>query len=215
MVALILKQNAAKMTTLDDLIEYNQQVKQQQQQQRFLKNSKNNNNNKNSTTMIPNQLPIAFDIGTISSRAKMYRLLVTGDAGTKDKMNNRSSKENQKNLTTTIQHRLNNPTALYLYEWLESHPEAYVKSRKQGLEKVSLGHYALLVDLPYAEYIAGGHCNLTILYDPSRSLRSQQYAIGIAKGSPYRKIFNQALKHLKSNGSIEKLRRRYWTNKCD
>ena len=101
-----------------------------------------------------------------------------------------------------------------IFDWLQANPKSMVNSMKLGLEKVQQGKYALIVESTYAEYITGQNCNLTILND-NRSLYSREFAIALQKESPYLEPFNKAIRELKQDGSIDRLRKIYWENKCD
>ena len=107
-----------------------------------------------------------------------------------------------------------NPTALYLYNWLEEHPEEYMESRKIGIEKVQQGRYAFLVESSYAEYVAGGKCNLAVLHD-NESMYRRHFAIALPKRSQYLSQFSNAIRELTATGQIQQIRQRYWKSKCN
>lgn len=109
--------------------------------------------------------------------------------------------------------RSRDPVARQMYTWMSRHPEALVTSAKEGFDRVNAGRYAFIVESTFAEYLTGLYCNLTILYD-TRQLYPRQFAIALPKGSPYLKLFNEAIRELKANGVIDRLKAKYWTNRC-
>lgn len=109
--------------------------------------------------------------------------------------------------------RSHDPVARQMYSWMSRHPEALVTSAKEGFDRVNAGRYAFIVESTFAEYLTGLYCNLTILYD-TRQLYPRQFAIALPKGSPYLKSFNEAIRELKANGVIDRLKAKYWTNRC-
>lgn len=105
------------------------------------------------------------------------------------------------------------PVAVRMYNWMLRNQHALVGSAKEGFDRVNAGRYAFIVESTFAEYLTGLYCNLTTLYD-TRSLYPRQFAIALPKGSPYLGAFNKAIRELKANGAIEKLRTLYWHNRC-
>ena len=85
-------------------------------------------------------------------------------------------------------------------------------SLKDGLEKVNSTAYAFIVEKTYAEYITGINCDLTFI-DDNNNYFPRQFAIALNKNSNHTERFNTAIKQLKANGYIDRLRNRYW-KKC-
>ncbi|KAF7490354.1 putative glutamate receptor [Sarcoptes scabiei] len=106
------------------------------------------------------------------------------------------------------------PIAKKIYEWMFRNPDALVTSAKEGFDRVNVGHYAFIVESTFAEYLTGIYCNLTMLYD-TRSLYPRRFGIALPKGSPYVQEFNKAIRELKSSGIIQRLRHKYWINRCE
>lgn len=109
--------------------------------------------------------------------------------------------------------RSRDPVAVQMYSWMVRHPEALVTSAKEGFDRVNAGRYAFIVESTFAEYLTGIYCNLTMLYD-TRSLYPRQFAIALAKGSPYLPMFNKAIHELRADGTIRQLQEQYWSNRC-
>ncbi|KAI2811088.1 hypothetical protein BLOT_002259, partial [Blomia tropicalis] len=107
----------------------------------------------------------------------------------------------------------NDPIAIRMYSWMIRNPNALVGSAKEGFDRVNAGRYAFIVESTFAEYLSGLYCNLTTLYD-TRQLYPRQFAIALPKGSPHLEAFNEAIRELKANGEIERLRQLYWANRC-
>ncbi|KAH7636526.1 glutamate receptor kainate-like protein [Dermatophagoides farinae] len=105
------------------------------------------------------------------------------------------------------------PIARKIFEWMFRNPDALVRSAKEGFERVNAGRYAFIVESTFAEYLTGIYCNLTMLYD-TRSLYPRRFAIALPKGSPLIQSFNKVIRELKATGTIERLRRQYWINRC-
>ena len=76
-----------------------------------------------------------------------------------------------------------------------------------------VGRFALLVHYNMAVHIAGKHCHLAVLPD-AHSLLPRKLVIALNKGSVYLDRFNGAIRDLKADGTIEKLRTKYWRTNC-
>ena len=106
------------------------------------------------------------------------------------------------------------PLGREIYSWLRQNPTGQVNSLAQALDKVAAGGFALLTESTISEWAVGQDCrNFTVLLDVE-SLMEKQFANALPKGSQYLAPFNQATRELIEDGTIERLRKRYWKNNC-
>ena len=92
-----------------------------------------------------------------------------------------------------------------------------VKTYREGIiqvkEAVAGAGLALLAESYVSEYIVGRECNLTMLPD-IRGIYPRDYAIVLPKDSIYLDKFNKAIDELKTDGTIDLLKKKYWINRC-
>ena len=96
---------------------------------------------------------------------------------------------------------------------MEANPNNYFRSLySEGVQRVKAFPFALITETSFAEYITGYNCDLTYIVDEN-NIFSHQYAMAVQKNSVYLDKFNTAIRQLKANGKIDRLRNRYW-KKC-
>lgn len=94
--------------------------------------------------------------------------------------------------------------------------DTLVPSFWMGVDRAGEGGFAMIVESTTADYLTGNgrHCNLTSLPD-RRGLFPRQHAIVLAKGSPLLEQFNKAIRQLKADGTMDRLKEKYWrANRC-
>ncbi|OTF79779.1 hypothetical protein BLA29_011571, partial [Euroglyphus maynei] len=116
--------------------------------------------------------------------------------------------------------RSQDPMAKQIYESIMNNKkknpeELLVNTANEGVDLVYRNPgYAFLVESTFAEDVIGQNCNLTMIMDVN-SLFPRNFAIALARGSPYLERFNQAIRELKARGQVELLRQKYWTKICN
>ncbi|XP_063363019.1 glutamate receptor ionotropic, kainate 3-like [Cydia amplana] len=80
----------------------------------------------------------------------------------------------------------------------------------EGVQKAETMNYAFFMESPSIEYYKQRHCSLMQIGD---LLDSKSYGIGIKKGSPYKKVMDDALLKLQENGELQKLKDLWWKEK--
>ncbi|XP_054160574.1 glutamate receptor ionotropic, kainate 4-like [Oppia nitens] len=105
------------------------------------------------------------------------------------------------------------PTIIRINNYIYSNAFNLVNSREEGVQNTLNTEYAFIQESVANEYAADQNCELTIIHD-KKNYYSRQYAIGLQKGSPFKPEFDRAIKQLKSDGTVDKLKRRYWKTKC-
>lgn len=83
----------------------------------------------------------------------------------------------------------------------------------KALHNVLTEKYAIITDQSFAEYLVGDDCRYAILPD-HLGLLSSNIVIYLQKHSPYLGIFNEAIRKLTDDGTIDRLRDKYWLLKC-
>ncbi|XP_047990259.1 glutamate receptor ionotropic, kainate 3-like [Leguminivora glycinivorella] len=96
-----------------------------------------------------------------------------------------------------------------LYEKMEQ-KKWNAKSNDDGVAKAETSNYAFFMESPSIEYYKQRHCSLMQIGD---LLDSKSYGIGIKKGSPYKKVMDDALLKLQENGELQKLKDLWWKEK--
>lgn len=92
-------------------------------------------------------------------------------------------------------------------------PENLMPTISSGQMKATAGGFAMIIESTMADFIVGQNCNLTALPD-IRNIHPRLHAIALAKGSPYLASFNQAIRELKADGTVDKLKAKYWKKTC-
>lgn len=92
-------------------------------------------------------------------------------------------------------------------------PDVFVGNAKEGVDRVNTTRYAFLVESTLAEFLSKIYCDLQYIEDQVNYF-PRQYAIAMPKDSIYTQKFNSALKKLKQNGQLDKIKARYWRDRC-
>jgi len=159
--ALVQKANAQNLTTLEDLVQRNQQITKSDEQ---------------------------IGYGVIGTGSTIAQLAQTTD-----------------------------PIGKAIYDSIEANkPCSKFTTYLDGVDRVKEtgNKFAMIGASSVAEYIARNNCALKVLPD-NRTLHQRDFAIALQKGSNYLESFNKAIRELKSDGTIERLRQDYWANNCD
>ena len=91
---------------------------------------------------------------------------------------------------------------------MSENPDVFVKSMKEGIERVKSSPFALIVERKSAELMIGSDCDLTYIEDRSIFM-PRQFAIALPKNSPHLEKFNSAIRQLKSRRRMHNLVDRY------
>ncbi len=105
------------------------------------------------------------------------------------------------------------PTIRKMYLYMARNPDVLVDNAKDGVDRVNNSRYAFIIESTFAEFLSGMYCNLTYIEDKLNHF-PRQYAIALPKDSSLKQSFNNAIKKLKANGTLNRLKAKYWSNKC-
>jgi len=99
-----------------------------------------------------------------------------------------------------------------LWNFMSSKENVQVQSYKEGIEKVLQedGKYALFAESTVVDYIVDRRCDLKQV---GGLLNSKSYGIGLPKNSPYYESINNAVLQLQEDGTLTKLKRKWWYQK--
>lgn len=106
-------------------------------------------------------------------------------------------------------------TPRWLIEQISRHESSgsLVSKEAEALAKVRTQPFVFIREEPKNTFTATTDCSLKVLTDPNYYITSH-YAIAFRKESPYLKIFNKAIKELKSKGILEKLKKKHFAVGC-
>ena len=90
-------------------------------------------------------------------------------------------------------------------------PSVYTQSTEEGISKVKNAKYVFIGESPALEFIADNDCDLEFI---SADHFPKSYAIALTKGSKYLNDFNEAIKQLIEEGTIDELKDKYWGKHC-
>ena len=94
-------------------------------------------------------------------------------------------------------------------------PPAWEWTAKAGLDRVrrSNGTYIFLLESVFAEFqLSEEYCDLQLLKDV---INTSEYAFAVQKESDLLDSLNQVLNYFKERGTLDKLKNKWWRNKCD
>lgn len=115
-------------------------------------------------------------------------------------------------------YKLNNsedPNAKKMAAWIVAHPEDKLKSRQAGVQRVIEGRFTMVLERTFADYEAQrNNCSLVALYDQGGAIFERNQSIALPKDSNYAAAISAALVELKKDGTVDKLRAKYWKNEC-
>jgi len=104
------------------------------------------------------------------------------------------------------------PIAQNMKNYMNSHPDSYVRSKSEAIARVSQGNYVFIGESAALEYMTGKRCDLSLI--KSGWIYDRDYGIAMQKDSPYIQLFNIAIKLLKANGKIHELKQKWWKSQC-
>ncbi|CAG2106363.1 unnamed protein product, partial [Medioppia subpectinata] len=108
-----------------------------------------------------------------------------------------------------------NPVIKRMYRHMESNPDNMVANLGDVLYEMVTGmRYGFITVSTIAEYWSGIYCNLTYVVDPNGYFPNV-YAIAMPKGSVYISKFNDAIRQLKHQGELDRIKAKNWQNFCD
>ena len=113
--------------------------------------------------------------------------------------------------TNNFFERSTNPKIHQMFVQTYHNPSVYTKSVKEGISKVKNTKYAFISESPILEFIADNDCELEFI---SADHFPTSYAIALTKGSKYLHDFNEAIKQLIEEGTIDDLKDKYWRKNC-
>ena len=113
--------------------------------------------------------------------------------------------------TNNFFERSKNPKIHQMFVQTYHNPSVYTKSVKEGISKVKNAKYAFIGESPTLEFIADNDCELEFI---SADHFPTSYAIALTKGSKYLHDFNEAIKQLIEEGTIDDLKDKYWGKHC-
>jgi ionotropic glutamate receptor len=105
------------------------------------------------------------------------------------------------------------PTIRKMYSTMARNPDFLIDNVEEGVDKVNNSRYAFIIETSFAQFLSGKYCYLTYIEDKLNPF-PRQYAIALPKDSPHKQSFNNAIKKLKANGTLNRLKAKYWSNKC-
>ncbi|CAG2118249.1 unnamed protein product [Medioppia subpectinata] len=88
-----------------------------------------------------------------------------------------------------------------------------VDSRQEGIERARNSNYAFIQESVANEYAMDQYCELTAIDDKKENYH-REYALGLQKGSAHKADIDRAIKQLKNDGTLDKLKRKYWRRGC-
>lgn len=103
------------------------------------------------------------------------------------------------------------PTIRKMYLYMARNPDVLVNNAKEGVDKVNNSRYGFIIESSFAEFLSAMYCNLT--YIESNQF-PRQYAIALPKDSQFKEPINNAIRKIKSNGVLNRLKAKYWFSRC-
>ncbi|CAG2170473.1 unnamed protein product, partial [Oppiella nova] len=106
-----------------------------------------------------------------------------------------------------------NPTIANMHRYIYMNGFNLVNSRQEGVERALNTNYAFIQESVANEYAMDQNCELTAIED-KQEINRREYAIGLQKGSPYKSDIDRAIQQLRNDGTLNRLKRKYWRTKC-
>ena len=95
-----------------------------------------------------------------------------------------------------------------MWKVMQSNPEiSFVKSNKEGIDRVLSKDYAYLMESPLIDYEIQRNCNLTQI---GGLLDSKGYGIATQRGSPYTEDISLKILEMQERGDIQKYYNKWW-----
>ncbi|XP_018784602.1 PREDICTED: glutamate receptor ionotropic, kainate 2 isoform X2 [Bactrocera latifrons] len=98
------------------------------------------------------------------------------------------------------------PRYIKMNEFMNANPKYLTDSNTEGVNRVDKG-YAFLMESTSIEYHTMRMCNLSKI---GNALDEKGYGIAMRKNWPYRDKFNNALLQLQEQGTLEKMKNKWW-----
>jgi len=102
------------------------------------------------------------------------------------------------------------PACGEIWKKMSSDPSALLSSTDEGIAKVLLGGFAFFIEQADADEVLAKYCDLVTV---GGFLNEVEYAVAVRTGSEWREKFTSAIIKMKSDGSLLKLREKWWTKK--
>ncbi|ELT99227.1 hypothetical protein CAPTEDRAFT_175888, partial [Capitella teleta] len=109
-----------------------------------------------------------------------------------------------------ISHEFKEPFSS-MWSKIESDPDAKVADAEAGIARARKGNYTVVVESLYADYMVNKHCELKTI---DTKLSVHGYAFAMTKGSALKPELDRGIQEMVSDGSLDKLRRKYWKVPC-
>uniref|UniRef100_A0A914UQJ0 Ionotropic glutamate receptor C-terminal domain-containing protein n=2 Tax=Plectus sambesii TaxID=2011161 RepID=A0A914UQJ0_9BILA len=97
-----------------------------------------------------------------------------------------------------------------MWQFMESQPNVFVNSSREGIERSRNGDYAYLMESSMLEYAIERDCDLMQI---GGLLDSKGYGIGLPKGSPFREPISTAILRLQEKTVLTELKDKWWKQK--
>lgn len=100
-----------------------------------------------------------------------------------------------------------------MWEAMNSKPDVFKNSNAEGVEAVrsSKGNYVFFMEANAVEFVNTQRpCDTTQLGD---TFGVRSFAVAVPKGSSLRKHLDEAIAHLSETGELERLKKKWWTQK--
>lgn len=91
---------------------------------------------------------------------------------------------------------------------MEENQSNFVRSGKEGVDKVKAGNFALLMESPTIEYNVQKDKELMQV---GGLLNSKNYAMAVPLGSPLRRALNQGILRLQESGKLVQIKDKWWS----
>jgi len=102
------------------------------------------------------------------------------------------------------------PACGEIWKKMSSDPSALLSSTEEGIAKVLLGGFAFFIEQAAADEVLAKYCDLVTV---GGFLNEVEYAVAVRTGSEWREKFTSAIIKMKSDGSLLKLREKWWAKK--
>ncbi|CAG2170550.1 unnamed protein product, partial [Oppiella nova] len=100
-----------------------------------------------------------------------------------------------------------------IWSMVQHNGSALVNSEQEGVDRALSSSYAFIQASAANEYQMGSNCHLTVIHH-KQEYYPIEYAIGLQKGSPYKMDIDRAIRQLRNDGTVDRLKRKYWRTKC-
>jgi hypothetical protein len=106
------------------------------------------------------------------------------------------------------------PVVTKMYNYMDANPSVFAKGEKEGIKRVKTQKYAFITEGPFNEYVMNRDCDLTVIDDKQKNFQFE-YAIAMRKDLLQRHEISDALRLMKKEGILDRLKDKYWrSDKC-